>query len=173
MSPPKLCLIEDDPIMGESLCDRFALEGFAFDWHQDGESALRHIGRESYAAIISDVRLPDLAGDDLFRRLLARGTELPPLMFITAYGSIDVSSGVSGLGQAVRLNSNGSLDNTYPQGSGFGLNGLSTFGIYRAVRQGDSRVTFSRSFPFSRTNYLAAEHAAGGHGRFVLTKCES
>jgi DNA-binding NtrC family response regulator len=89
MSAPKLCLIEDDPIMGESLCDRFALEGFAFDWHQDGESALRHIGRESYAAIISDVRLPDLGGDDLFRRLLARGTRLPPLMFITGYGSID------------------------------------------------------------------------------------
>jgi DNA-binding NtrC family response regulator len=89
MSAPKLCLIEDDPIMGESLCDRFSLEGFAFDWHQDGESALRSIGHETYAAIISDVRLPDVNGDELFRQLLARHTLLPPFLFITAFGSID------------------------------------------------------------------------------------
>jgi DNA-binding NtrC family response regulator len=86
---PRLCLIEDDVIMGESLCDRFALEGLAFDWHRDGHSALRSIGRESYSAIISDVRLPDLDGEDLLRTLLASGVRLPPFLFITAYGSVN------------------------------------------------------------------------------------
>ncbi len=86
---PRLCLIEDDVIMGESLCDRFTLEGLAFDWHRDGHSALRSIGRESYSAIISDVRLPDLDGEDLVRTLLASGMRLPPFLFITAYGSVN------------------------------------------------------------------------------------
>lgn len=86
---PRLCLIEDDVIMGESLCDRFTLEGLAFDWHRDGQSALHSIGRESYSAIISDVRLPDLDGEDLLRTLLASGMRLPPFLFITAYGSVD------------------------------------------------------------------------------------
>ena len=86
---PRLCLIEDDVIMGESLCDRFTLEGLAFDWHRDGHSALRSIGRESYSAIISDVRLPDLDGEDLLRTLLASGMRLPPFLFITAYGSVN------------------------------------------------------------------------------------
>jgi DNA-binding NtrC family response regulator len=86
--PPRVCLIEDDVIMGESLCDRFALEGLGFDWHRDGRSAMRSIGRERYAAIISDVRLPDVDGEELLRTLLARGVRLPPFLFITAYASV-------------------------------------------------------------------------------------
>ena len=89
MSAARLCLIEDDVIMGESLCDRFALEGLSFDWHRDGRSALRSIGRECYSAIISDVRLPDVDGEELLRTLLASGVRLPPFLFITAYGSVN------------------------------------------------------------------------------------
>jgi DNA-binding NtrC family response regulator len=85
---PRVCLIEDDVIMGESLCDRLALEGLGFDWHRDGRSALISIGRERYAAIVSDVRLPDVDGEELMRMLLARGVKLPPFLFITAYASV-------------------------------------------------------------------------------------
>ena len=67
---PLLCLIEDDPIMGESLCDRFDLEGFACEWHRSAESALAIIGRKPYAAIVSDIRLPDMGGEQLFEQLL-------------------------------------------------------------------------------------------------------
>ncbi len=39
---PRICLIEDEPIMGESLVDRFELEGFSVDWFRDGESDVRY-----------------------------------------------------------------------------------------------------------------------------------
>ncbi len=56
------------------------------------------------------------------------------------FGSIDAAAGVSGpLGQTVRLNSNGAVDANYPGGSGYGMVGLSTFGIYRTVQQSDGK----------------------------------
>lgn len=88
---PLLCLIEDDPIMGESLYDRFELEGFACDWHKTAASALASLGKNKYALAISDIRLPDMGGHELFAQLKQAGTQLPPFIFITGFGSIDMA----------------------------------------------------------------------------------
>ncbi len=55
------------------------------------------------------------------------------------FGSIDAAGASGPLGQVVRLNADGSLDGAFPAGSGFNPNGLSRFGIYRAVQQGDGK----------------------------------
>ncbi|MDP1580314.1 MAG: immunoglobulin domain-containing protein, partial [Candidatus Didemnitutus sp.] len=56
------------------------------------------------------------------------------------FGSIDSAAGAAGqLGQSILLHDNGSIDPAFPAGSGFALNGLSTFGIYRAMRQSDGK----------------------------------
>jgi DNA-binding NtrC family response regulator len=96
----RLCLIEDDPIMGESLHQRLSLEGFACDWHRTGVSALESIGREKYAAVVSDIRLPDLSGEALFLAALERDEHAPPFVFVTAYGSIDRAVELIKLGAA-------------------------------------------------------------------------
>lgn len=98
---PILCLIEDDEIMGESLCDRFALEGLRVDWHRTGTDALRAITNKNYDLVISDIHLPDLDGEALFEKLLAEMQALPPFIFITGYASID---------RAVRLLKHGAAD---------------------------------------------------------------
>ncbi len=96
----KLCLVEDDQIMGESLCDRFALEGIAFDWCQTAAEALARIGSESYGVVVSDIRLPDLSGEDLFGRVIAREGYAPPFVFITGYGAVDRAVQMLKLGAA-------------------------------------------------------------------------
>ncbi len=89
MSDPVICLLEDDAIMGESLRDRFQMEGFAVDWFQRAEDAERALRRNSYDLLLSDIRLPDESGDRLFQRCRAApGLHLPPAIFITGYGSI-------------------------------------------------------------------------------------
>ncbi len=96
-----LCLIEDDPIMGDSLTHRFSLEGVSCDWYQSAKSALDAMQKREYAAVISDIRLPDLSGEAMFNRLLEQRKTPPPTLFITGYGSID---------QAVRLLKLGARD---------------------------------------------------------------
>lgn len=97
----KLCLVEDDPIMGESLTHRFTLEGVSCDWHQTAEAALSAMEETGYGALVSDIRLPDMDGEEMFNSLLEQNSPPPPAIFITGYGSID---------QAVRLLKLGARD---------------------------------------------------------------
>lgn len=86
---PRLCLIEDDEIMGESLADRLRLEGFTVDWCRSGREAATALAEHRYGVVVSDIRLPDCNGGDLFLDLSARMPMLPPFLFMTAFGSID------------------------------------------------------------------------------------
>jgi len=89
MSDPVICLLEDDLIMGESLRDRFQIEGFAVDWFRRAADAEQALAKHRYALLLSDIRLPDESGDRLFRRCrAAAGLQLPPTIFMTGYGSI-------------------------------------------------------------------------------------
>lgn len=84
-----VCLVEDDAIMGESLADRFALEGFECDWHTSAASAANGFIAKRYDIVVSDIRLPDLNGDELFEQLQGKSVYLPPWIFITGYGTIE------------------------------------------------------------------------------------
>ena len=98
---PRLCLVEDDEIVGEALVDRFELEGFVCDWYRTGGEALQELPRRHFDVVISDIRLPDLSGEVLYANLSREIAPLPPYLFITGYGEID---------QAVRLLKLGATD---------------------------------------------------------------
>jgi len=98
---PRLCLIEDDEIMGGALAMRFELEGFLCDWHKTGKSALAALAKTRYSAVVSDILLPDITGEALYTQLLEQGGKLPPFVFMTGHGSVD---------QAVRLLKLGAVD---------------------------------------------------------------
>ena len=85
---PQLCLVEDDPVMGESLCDRFLLEGFGCECFTGAGPALTAITTGRFDVVIADSRLPDMSGEDLFKLLRERARVVPPFVVITGYGSI-------------------------------------------------------------------------------------
>jgi len=93
-------LVEDDQIMGESIVQRLSLEGVTVKWWQRGRDAAREMPSNKLDAIVCDIRLPDVSGEDLFREA-ARYSGAPPFVFITGYSDID---------QAVRLMRAGAAD---------------------------------------------------------------
>jgi DNA-binding NtrC family response regulator len=92
-SRPLIGIVDDDPIMGESLVQRLQLEGYRARWWQSGEEALGHLRDAGCRVLVCDIRLPDLDGEQLFRRALP-DLGATPVIFITAFGEVE---------QAVRL----------------------------------------------------------------------
>jgi DNA-binding NtrC family response regulator len=86
---PRLLLIEDDEIMGESLARLFALEGYDVDWRRCAADAEVALSAASFCVVVSDIRLPDRDGGELFLALQRRNAALPPYLFMTGYGTID------------------------------------------------------------------------------------
>ncbi|MFC4171517.1 sigma-54-dependent transcriptional regulator [Microvirga sp. GCM10011540] len=95
-----IALVEDDPIMGESLMERLSLEGAKVLWWQDCRTASENLAAFAPDLVVCDIRLPDGTGEDLFRSA-STTPDCPPFLFVTGHGDID---------QAVRLMRNGAGD---------------------------------------------------------------
>jgi len=86
-------LIEDDPIMGESLVQRLVIEGADVTWWKTKAEAVSGLARRRQHAVICDLKLPDGTGEEIFIETV-KSERAPPFLFMTAFGEID---------QAVRL----------------------------------------------------------------------
>jgi DNA-binding NtrC family response regulator len=84
----RIGVVEDDPVMGESLLQRLSLEGCQVDWWTTGREAIAGLRKLEHDLVICDMRLPDMDGGTLFRETV-RAENAPPFFFITAYGEID------------------------------------------------------------------------------------
>ncbi len=101
MSQRRIVLVvEDDPVLGPALVQRLRLEGFWPRLAPDGAAALREARSLRPDAVVSDIRLPDMSGEEVYRRLLAEAGALPAF-FMTAFGEV---------AQAVRLVRAGARD---------------------------------------------------------------
>jgi DNA-binding NtrC family response regulator len=101
MSAPKVVLvIEDDPVLGPALVQRLRLEGHRPRLAETGAAALREAASLRPDAVVSDIRLPDMSGEEVYLRLVAEVGALPAF-FMTAFGEV---------AQAVRLVRAGARD---------------------------------------------------------------
>ncbi|MBI1214171.1 MAG: response regulator [Alphaproteobacteria bacterium] len=95
----RLLLVEDDPVMGGSLVQRFNLEGFDVSWAKTGAEGVSALRRFQPQVIISDIRLPDVSGETLINDMtMSTGAQI---FFITAFADLE---------QAVRLVKAGATD---------------------------------------------------------------
>ncbi|AOK31903.1 two-component system response regulator [Burkholderia singularis] len=84
----RVLLVEDNPILAQSLADALSTACFAVDHMANGEAADHVLRTQDYALVILDLGLPKLDGLEVLRRLRARRNPVPVLI-LTAHGSVE------------------------------------------------------------------------------------
>jgi DNA-binding response OmpR family regulator len=80
----RLLLVEDDPMIGESLREALRRQGFAADWLRDGQAADAVLtSAERFDAVLLDLGLPRKGGIEVLKALRARG-DTTPVIVLTA-----------------------------------------------------------------------------------------
>jgi DNA-binding response OmpR family regulator len=76
----RVLLVEDDPMIGDSLRKGLRLEGFTVDWVQDGRGAELALEVTAYALVLLDLGLPKKSGLVVLRGWRERGLTVPVLI---------------------------------------------------------------------------------------------
>ncbi|MDR2159108.1 MAG: sigma-54 dependent transcriptional regulator [Treponema sp.] len=83
----RVLIVDDEKNIRTSLGKYLGLEGIAAEGAENGAAALALLGKEVFDAVIIDLRLPDMSGQELFERMLKRGGP-PPAIMVSAHGEI-------------------------------------------------------------------------------------
>jgi two-component system response regulator AtoC len=95
----KLLLVEDDRIVRIPVRDALGAAGYTVTECADGAAALRAVESEAFDIVLSDVRLPQLDGISLFRKLLRAQPDVAVLL-MTAHA--DTSDAVAVMREGAR-----------------------------------------------------------------------
>lgn len=89
---PILLLIEDDAGFADRLSRNLALEGFRCDVAPTGQEALERLGAQYYDLVVTDIRMPDIDGVEVIRRVKS-GTDAKtdsdvPMVVLTSVNDV-------------------------------------------------------------------------------------
>lgn len=83
-------VIDDDPAMRDSIAFLLEVQGFACQLHPSATEYLEAMNAHPADCILTDVRMPDMTGLELVRRLKAEGVS-SPVIVMTAHGDIGLA----------------------------------------------------------------------------------
>lgn len=90
MTEPLVHVIDDDEAMRESLAFLLDASGLAARTYESATSFLETFAGDATGVIVTDVRMPEMSGLELVRRLKAREVALPIIM-ITGHGDVPLA----------------------------------------------------------------------------------
>jgi response regulator RpfG family c-di-GMP phosphodiesterase len=93
-APAKVLIVDDEPAIGELLARMLAPEGFACRNFAHAREALATLEQHAFDAVISDLRMPEITGLDLLKRV--RQTH-PHMAFLMATGVDDIRVGIQAM----------------------------------------------------------------------------
>jgi two-component system response regulator HydG len=83
-------IVEDDRHQANALKGHLELEGLFVGTTNDGQSALARLGERDWDIVLSDLRLPDMDGLEIFRRAreARKGEDTAAFVILTAFGTV-------------------------------------------------------------------------------------
>lgn len=84
MSPRRILIADDDPLLRALLVHRLSAEGYQISVAQDGAEALRAIQDEQPDLVVLDALMPVMDGFEVLRRLKSTRISDAPVIMLTA-----------------------------------------------------------------------------------------
>ena len=159
----ELLVVDDEPQMLIAVNETIRRLGFGVTTAGSGMEALRRLKEKHYGLVITDMRMPEVSGIDLLRKIKSM-TPQTPVVLLTAYGTVQ---------NAVDAMREGAFDYLLKPFDAEALENI----VRRALESGKkekssrSHVLVTQDTGFSRTIQLAA-HAAESSAT-VLIEAES
>lgn len=85
---PELLVVDDEPLIRDTLAEYLTQEGFPVTACPDGEQALERAAAQRFDIALCDVQLPGIDGLELLDRLLKLNPEMS-VVLITAYATVE------------------------------------------------------------------------------------
>ncbi|MGE0559089.1 MAG: response regulator [Burkholderiales bacterium] len=90
----RLLLIEDDAMIGKSICEGLRRESYGVDWVRDGWAAERSLIDTDYDLLILDLGLPRVHGLQVLKNVRQKGKKVPVLIITARDGVEDRVNGL-------------------------------------------------------------------------------
>ena len=81
----KVLIVDDERDFAEALGFLLAHQGFSVDWAFDGSEALVRMEQEQFQYVVTDYRMPELTGQELFDFASKEFSDPPKFIFITGF----------------------------------------------------------------------------------------
>ena len=76
----RILMVEDDPLIGQIVCDMLVNKGYDVDWQKHGGCAAQSIKENRYGLAVLDSNLPQLSGLELLKLIRAQDKTLPVII---------------------------------------------------------------------------------------------
>ncbi len=86
----KILIVDDEEVVCHILDKRLTMEGYFCTTSNNGKEALDRFYKESFSLIISDIKMPEMNGIELLKRVKAIHPKMKMIM-VTAYPEIDMA----------------------------------------------------------------------------------
>src|SRR5579862_5928549 len=96
MSPVRILVVDDDPVIQKLLAVNFEMEGYQVATANDGEEALASVADHRPDVVVLDVMMPKIDGIEVVRRMKADpATAGVPVLLLSARAQAkDVTAGI-------------------------------------------------------------------------------